>query len=519
MLIKGGTIIDGTERKRFKGDIRIDGNKISAVGDLKPLPDEKIIDATGLFVSPGFVDILNHSDAYVTLFENPAQESLLRQGITSILMGNCGSSLAPLTDGVFVNSIQKWGDISRINVNWLSMGEYIEELKKHKFGVNIATLAGHSTVRRGLVQSDPGGLNKEELGQMTLMLKRSLDEGAFGISSGLAYAHGEHAHKEEISKIARLAESHKSVYSVHIRDESEHFKKSINEILEMARQTKANIEISHLKVVGEKFWDQFTPALKEIEKVRNVNFDVYPYTVTASVLYSFLPKWASKGGNKSLIPNIQNGQTREKLIKDMENDPYSYGDMTVAMGNINPTYFGRKIKDIAKNQDASPEEAVLNLIDASGNRVIVFTQTISEYNLKKALAHNKSFITSDGAGYKAEGSGKGEVVHPRNFGAMPRFLGKYIREYEIMSWEKAIAKITSLPAEKIGFKNRGQINQGYFADIVIFDPSKITDTATFENPFQYPRGIEYVFVNGKVAVENNILKQMEGKILENHAKK
>ncbi|OGZ61152.1 MAG: hypothetical protein A2919_00935 [Candidatus Spechtbacteria bacterium RIFCSPLOWO2_01_FULL_43_12] len=513
MLIKGGTIIDGAGRKRFEGDVRVEGGKIDAVGDLKPFSDEQIIDASGLFVVPGFVDILNHSDAYVTLFENPGQESLLRQGITTVLMGNCGSSLAPLTDGIFVNSIQKWGDISKINVNWLSLDEYIRELKRHKFGPNIATLIGHSTVRRDLVGSDPGGLNKQELEQMVMMMERSLDNGAFGVSSGLAYAHGEQADKKELLKIAKLANRHGALYSVHIRNESEDFKRSAEEILEIATDTKVNMEISHLKVVGERFWDQFAPVLDLIEKTPRVNFDIYPYTRTASVLYSFLPKWASKGGNKTLIPNIQNGETRKKLIQDMKQDPYSYGDMTIAMGNVNPTYFGRKITEIAKNQDTGPEEAVLNLITASNNRIIVFVPAMSEYNLKKAITHPKSFITSDGAGYRIEDSNRGEVMHPRYFGAMPRFLGKYIRKHELLSWEKAIEKITSGPARKAGFKNRGQINPGYFADIVVFDPAKIEDMATFENPFQYPKGIEYVLVNGKISVKRGKIGEMGGRIL------
>lgn len=515
MLIKGGTIIDGTGKKRFKGDVRVKNDKISEIGNLNSFSDEEVIDASGLFVTPGFVDILNHSDAYVTLFENLPQESLLRQGITTILMGNCGSSLAPLADGLFVNSIQKWGDISKINVNWLSLDEYISELENHKFGVNIATLVGHSTIRRGLVDSNPRGLNKKELEQMTMLLERALNDGAYGASMGLAYAHGEHADKKEILKVAKLAKKHSVLYATHIRNESEGFKTAVEEALETAKETNVNLEISHLKVIGEKFWDQFAPVLDLIEKTPKVNFDIYPYSVTASVLYAFLPKWASKGGNKSLMPNIYNGETRKKLIQDMKNDSYSYGDMIIAMGHINSTYFGRKIEDIAKNQDVSPEEAVLNLINASNNRIIVFTKTLSEYNLKKALIHPKSFITSDGAGYKIEDSKKGEVVHPRNFGAIPRFLGKYVREHEFLTWEKAINKITSGPAEKIGLKNRGQITSGYFADIVIFDPSKIKDTATFENPYQYPKGIGYVLVNGKLEIKENELKELAGQVLVN----
>lgn len=513
MLIKNGTIIDGSGKKMFKADIRIDDDIITAIGDLKEKKDEKILDAKNLYIAPGFVDILNHSDAYVTLFSNPGQDSLLQQGITTILMGNCGSSLAPLIDGIFINSIQKWGDTSKINVNWLSVAEYLSELKRHKFGVNIATLMGHSTIRRALVEDKSRPLNSTEQKQMNYMVETGMREGAYGVSTGLAYSHGKSATAKELRALMNIVKKYNGLYSTHIRNEAENFIDSVKETLSLAKETEVNTEISHFKVVEKKFWPKFKDALKLIDKVKNVNFDVYPYNITASVLYSFLPAWASEGGNSTLLPIIKNSKKKKELIHDMKKDPYSYKDMTIAMGNINNVYFGKTIENIAKNQTVTPEEATLNLISASDNRILVFSPTIDERNIELAIKNKKSLISSDGVGYKIKEREKGNFVHPRYFGAIPKFLGEFVREKGWLNWEEAINKITDGPAQKIGLNGRGKIGKGYFADLVIFDPESINSKATFNNPYNYPVGITWVLVNGKIAVEKQKLQNKAGVVL------
>src|SRR3990167_5620529 len=224
MLIKNGTIIDGSDKKKFGADIRIENKKIKEIGKLNKNSKEDVLDAKGLYVTPGFVDILNHSDAYATLFSNPEQESLLQQGVTTILMRNCGASLAPLVDGVFVNSIQKWGKASKINVNWLSVAEYLEELKKHSFGVNVATLIGHSTIRRALSGDETRNLNNFEQKQLEYMVETGMREGAFGVSSGLAYSHGATATAKELRAIMNIVKSYNGLYSIHIRNEADRFR-------------------------------------------------------------------------------------------------------------------------------------------------------------------------------------------------------------------------------------------------------------------------------------------------------
>lgn len=513
MLIKGGTVFDGSGNDRYRADIRVSAERIDEIGELEPRGGERVLDATGLFVTPGFVDILNHSDAYLTLFENPAQESLLRQGITTVLMGNCGSSLAPLIDGTFVNSIQKWGDVSKINVNWLHMEEYIEELRKHAFGVNMGTLIGHSTIRRAMAGDEPRALNDEELEQMKYLMERGLQQGAFGISTGLAYSHARQTDERELKMMTMLAAQYGALYSTHIRDESEGFQEALEEAIRFAAQSKANTEISHFKVSGKQFWSWFDDALEAVARIGNVHFDVYPYTATASVLYTFLPNWAAEGGNSTLLPNIKTPEKRKKLIRDMKRSSTDFGTMRIAMGNVSPTFFGKTLQELAENQNISVEEVALNLIEASGNRVIVFTETISEENVRKAIKHHKSIVSSDGVGYTEEDADKGGVVHPRYFGAMPKFLAQYVRDEKLLSWEESIRKITAMPAEKIGLRHRGKLMKGYFADLVVFDPEQIRPNADFANPYQYPEGIQTVIVNGAVSVENNALVTTNGSVL------
>lgn len=513
MLIKGGKIIDGSGKKMFSGDIRIEGEKIKEIGKLKPAKGEESINARAFYICPGFVDILNHSDAYVTLFDNPNQSSLLQQGITTILMGNCGSSLAPLVDGIFINSIQKWGDISKINVNWLGVGEYLNELKRHKFGLNIATQIGHSTIRRALVKNEARSLNTSEQEQLEYMIETGLREGAFGVSTGLAYSHGASATAKELRAVMNIVKKYNGLYSTHIRDEGTNFLDAVKETVSLAKETGVNTQVSHFKVTEKDFWDKFPKALELVEKTENINFDIYPYNFTASVLYTFLPRWASSGGNATLMPAIKNQETRNRLEKEMKNDPYTYGDMIVASGAISDIYFGRKIAEIAKNQDKQVEEVVLDLIMTSGNRLIVFNPAISGENIKLAVESKKSFVSSDGAGYKEGNVTSGRVVHPRYFGAMPKFLNKFVKNEKALSWEEAINKITFGPAQKIGLRNRGKLEKGYFADIVIFNPDEIKSNASITNPYLYPSGINQIIVNGQTAIENNESKNNAGHVL------
>jgi len=519
ILIKNGTVIDGTRNNKYKADVAISEGKIKKIGKLGPSRARIVINAENLYASPGFIDINNHSDTYLTLFSIPSLESLLKQGITTILGGNCGSSLAPLVSADTLKTIQKWADIREINLNWLTFKEFLEEVDRKGIALNFASLVGHSTIRRGILKDEFRSLKPKEMKMMKGLLRSALKEGAFGLSSGLAYSHAKIASSKEIADLLKILKDFDGLYTSHIRGEAEELLSSIKETIQIAKKTKVAIEISHLKAMGRNFWPNMSKAIELIEKAKNprINFDVYPYTITGSVLYILLPDWVAEGGKVMLLKRLKDPSIKAKAIKEMqEKRDYEYDKITVAMSPIDKTFIGRKITEIAQSQGASIEEAIINMLIASGGRVITFLDTLSEDNVEMVMRHPQSFIASDGAGYNLQYyQKKKQLVHPRCFGAFPRFLGKYVREKELMSWEEAIYKITGGPAQKLGLKDRGLIKKNYWADLVLFNPKKIIDKATFENPYQYAGGIDYVFVNGEMTIEKGIyIGKKAGRILK-----
>lgn len=520
ILIKNGTIIDGTGEKSFKADIALKKDKIKKIGSLGKARAKTVIDAQEQYIAPGFIDVHNHSDSYWTLFTTPSLESMLRQGVTTIIGGNCGSSLAPLTKGRLIISIQKWADISEVNVNWLDMKEFLDVLGKRKIGVNFGTLVGHATLRRGLIGEEFRKLKPGEIKMMERMLEDALKEGGFGLSTGLAYSHAKVASTEEIVKLAKIVKKENKTYTTHIRGEAEELIPAIEETLSIAKKSNVSTEISHLKAMGKKNWPNFAKVIAMIgdaeKKGLDINFDVYPYTATGSVLYILLPDWVAEGGKGMLIKRLKDPGTKKKVIKEMqETKPYEYNKVVVAISPVDKAFIGKKITEIAQAQEVSAEEAVINMLIASEGRVITFFETLNEDNVKAALEHPLGFIASDGSGYNIDYyTRKKELVHPRCFGTFPRVLGKYVREEKLMDWEQAVYKMTGGPAGKIGLKNRGVLKKGNFADIAIFNPETIIDRATFENPFQYPEGIEYVIINGKIAIDKGkYTGQMAGQVL------
>lgn len=300
ILIKNGTIIDGSGEKSFKADVAVKKDKVRKIGRLGRARARTVIDAKRLYITPGFVDIHNHSDGYWTLFTIPSLESMLRQGVTTIIGGNCGSSLAPLARESMIVSIQKWADINEVSVNWLSMNEFLNVLEKRKIGVNFGTLVGHATLRRGLIGEEFRKLKPEEMKMMERMLEDALKQGAFGLSTGLAYSHAKIASIEEIIKLAKVVKKERGIYTSHIRGEAKELVPAIKETLSIAKKAKISTEISHLKAMGKKNWPSFPRVIEMIESASrrskiNINFDVYPYTVTGSVLYILLPDWVAEG--------------------------------------------------------------------------------------------------------------------------------------------------------------------------------------------------------------------------------
>lgn len=513
IIIKNGTIIDGTGKKMFASDIGIKEEKIKEIGDLRNEKAEKTIDASGQYVSPGFIDVNNHSDTYWRIFLDPDLESLIYQGITTIVGGNCGSSLAPLVNEKIIQTIQKWADIRQINLNWLSMKEFLKEVDKRKISVNFATLVGHATLRRGILGDDARNLTEGELKLMERMLEKSMKEGAIGFSTGLVYTHAKLASKEEIIRMAKIVKKYDGVYATHIRGESEELLQAVEEAVDVARKSGVNLQISHLKAMGEKSWSLFDKAVSIIGNAKkegiNVNFDVYPYTITGSVLYVLLPDWVAEGGKRMMIHRLKDPAIRTKLKKEMEESGFDYSKVVVSISPINKTLSRKKIIDIAKTQGKSVEEAIIDILIASEGRVITMMDVLKEENIIEALENPLSIVSTNGSGYSLDYKETGELVHPRNFGSLPRILARYVREKKILDWETAVSKMSGKPAEKFNIRGRGVIKEGNFADISVFDPKTIEDLATPENPYQYSKGINYVIINGKIVLNDGKLENVK----------
>jgi N-acyl-D-amino-acid deacylase len=374
-------------------------------------------------------------------------------------------------------------------------------------------------LRRGLLGDEYREIKPRELKVMVDMLNTAMKQGAFGLSTGLAYSHAKIATTKEIIELAKTVKSFDGLYTTHVRGEAEELIPAIEETILIARKTGVNTEISHLKAMGENHWPNMKKAIDliEAEKKANINFDTYPYTITGSVLYILLPDWVAEGGKEQLLKRLKDPAIKAKVIKEMqEKKAYEYDKVIVAMSPISKSFIGRKITEIAKAQETSIEEAIINMLLISQARINVFINTLSEENVKMGLSNSLSFVASDSAGYDISYSKvKNDLVHPRCFGAFPRFLRKYVEDEHMISWEEAIYKITGGPAKKLGLKDRGLVKRNYWADLVLVNSEKIRDKATFENPYQFPEGIEYVFVNGEIAVENNLpTGKRTGKILK-----
>lgn len=504
LIIKNGTVIDGTGSLMYKADIGIKENKIAEIGKLYDEKGEIEIDASERLVCPGFVDVNNHSDTYWQIFSNPNLESLVYQGVTTIVGGTCGSSLAPLADPSTIQSIQKWANINQVNVDWLSMKEFFKFLENKKLSVNFATLTGHGTLRRGILKDQMRSPEESEIGTIENMLKNSLKEGSLGLSSGLIYTHARNASTEELIRLCKLVAKKNGIYATHIRDEKDGFKEAIEEALRIAEESKVKLHISHLKAMGEKNWNLMDEALfligKAGERGVDISFDVYPYTNTGSVLYTLLPEWVSAGGKKMMLSRLRDPQIRAKVISEMRNSGFDFSKVEISISPLNKTLARRKIREIAEAQEKSVEDAIIDVLLASEGRVITSMEVLSESNIEKAVLNPAAIVASNGAGYNLEHAESGELVHPRSFGTFPKFISKYVLRKKLLTWEQAIRKITSFPADRFGIKKRGRIEKGYFADIVVINRDEIEDLASVDNPYRYGKGMDFVIVNGKLAL-------------------
>jgi len=464
ILIKNGLVYDGSERIPEKKDILVRGEKIVGLGTFSKSQTDKIIDAVGAIVTPGIVDINTDSDRFLSIFSEPYQIDFIKQGITTIIGGNCGFSLAPFFDSSLFDLIADWSNTSKININWYSMAEFLNAVEKRKIGVNFGTLVGYSTIRQAFIKTtETRDLTETELDAFKKILIQSLKEGAFGLSISLAHFPYRRWPFWEIKELAKTVALTKGVYSVHLRDVEAGVGDSIAEIIDVARETNVNLEINHFQPL-KNFVESYRQALKIIEKEGVqllINFDCYPFDTTARPIFTFLPSWIQNNSLEVMLDYLISPHLESKILEYFRR--FYFSDLTIG---FTPSPFqrlcGKTLEEFADSINTSPPQALLRLMRMTRLKCIIFDRNIDENLLDEFMISPLSIISSNGVALP-----EGEFKHERNWKTFPKFL-KWASNREEMSFEKAIAKITSKPALKYGIDKRGLIKEGYYADLVIW---------------------------------------------------
>ena len=535
IIIHNGKIVDGSGQKAYPADIGIENGRITEISPGLEAESQDVIDAEGYMVSPGFIDMHSHSD--FTLLVHPEAESKIRQGVTTELVGNCGGSPAPVPEEHFDDFMQYMiglgGFYQKVlapgDWKWTTLSQFYEELGSKGVAVNLAPLVGHSTLRSAVMGYKDGPPSPDELKQLKYLLEKELDLGAFGMSTGLIYHPGAFANREELTELAKLIHSYDGIYTTHMRSEGKYLIEAIDEALYVGEKSGVSVEISHMKCEVPANWGKAQNALSRIDRSRDkgiqIDFDQYPYRAYQCGLLEVFPTWAKENGADRLIEVLKDKELRNKVIKDMTQSPYDWDNPMDGLGwdQIRLNGFNREttqelegltVARIAEHMAMPPLEAVFRLfeVEQGGLSMIVFS--MNEEEVIKIMQQPEGMFGSDGCAVAPYGLTATGKVHPRFYGTYPRILGRYVREKKVLTLEQAIYKMTGLPARKLQLKDRGLINKGYQADIVVFDENQITDTATFENPHQYPKGIHHVLVNGqRVISKGEHTGRLPGKIL------
>jgi len=528
-LIKKAMIVDGSGKKAFRGSIRVEGERIVDVveGTLNAHAD-MVINATGLVASPGFIDMHSHSD--FELLVNPLAESKVRQGVTTEVIGNCGGSAAPLND-LLKEDILKTMPLleeASLELTWSTMSEYMNLMQRKGLALNVAPLVGNSNIRVFSLGFENRSPTENELEEMKKILARVMEDGAFGMSTGLIYPPSCYADTDELVELAKVVAQFGGIYTTHIRGEGYTLVNAVKEAIEIGERASVPVEISHHKASGKTNWGKVKKTLLMMEEARergvDVTCDVYPYTAGWTRLDALLPPTAYEGGVEKLIERLRNPETRGEIKEEMMRTSEEAGPdllgapewdiIMISYCKGHPDLEGKTIEDIAKEKGVDPFEFVFDLLIEEKASVSIVLFTMCEEDMRYVLSHRLSMVGSDSSALAPYGVlGKGKP-HPRTYGTFPRILGRYVREEGILTLEKAIRKMTSLPAQKLDLKDRGLIREGMWADIVIMNPKRAIDQATYQEPHQYPKGIEYVLVNGKLVIEHGEhTKALPGRVL------
>ena len=525
ILIKNGSVIDGTGKKEFVADVGIKDGRIVLIGKATDVSAKTVIDAKGLKVVPGFIDIHSHTDA--DLIINPRAESKIRQGVTTEITGQDGFSWGPLGGPEIELTRKNFLDQYGEELKWNTIGDFLNDFSQRKFSVNIATMVGLGTIREFIVGLDDRPANPDELKRMQLEVIKAIEEGAIGISTGLEYTPGSFASTDELIELCKVAPEKFRLYATHMRNEDNYVLEAIDEAIEIAKRSNSRLQISHLKVSGKSNWNKVDAVIEKIEKAvkdgLEVHADRYTYVAYHTNLSSLFPLWSRDGGTEKFLErlkdrNLQN-QIREYVEKKISNlDGDWNGVLISSIGKEEfKHYQGKTIQQLSEEFGMDGYETSVKILLDAENQVMMMGFGMEEKSTEKILAHPLVMISSDAGSHAPYPPMNREIAHPRAYGTFPRAIAKYVRERKICSLEEMIKKMTSMPADKLGFNDRGRIAEDKFADIVIFDYEKIQDRATFTEPHQYADGIPYVIVNGEAVISNyDHTGAMPGKVLRSN---
>ncbi len=527
ILISKGLVFDGQGTPPQEADIAIKGDKIYRItANINPHKAKRIINARGLAVAPGFIDAHSHTD--VGLLVNPKAESQVRQGVTTEISGNCGFSPFPISDVVFSEYRKYYKEEYNIKLDWRDINGFFKRLTEKGMALNYATLLGHGNLRGEVVGYYDQPASKKEMEMMKKILAENLKAGALGLSTGLIYPPGSYARTEEIVGLCHEVARARGVYATHMRDEGDKILEAIGEALHIARETKVSLQISHLKVSYPRNWPKLKKVISVLEEARAQGIkllaDRYPYIAGANSLAdSLFPLWALQGSTAEFIKRLKNPSLSTQFRNHMAQTLQKIGSWEkVIISDVstqkNKIYEGKNILEATKVAGKKPFEFIRDLLIEEENRVGKIVFYGREENLKEILSHPLVVIGADGSAVAPYGILNKGNPHPRFYGTFPRVLGRYARQEKIFTLAQAIQKMTSLTARKFNLHRRGQIRQGYFADLTLFDPDTVMDNAVWTQPKQYPKGIETVIVNGRIVVDKGSHTGiLAGKILKKSA--
>jgi len=513
IIIRNGRVVDGSGRPGVNADVAIKDDRIARIGNLRGAQAKREIDARGQVVAPGFIDMLGQSEQYVLI--DPRAMSKVMMGVTTEITGE-GESIAPVNDRI----LKEQEDFNRkykLTVDWRTLGEYFSRLDRQGAGINLGTFVGATQVREYVIGYDNRPPTPAELAQMKQLVADAMKDGALGVSTSLQYVPARFAKTDEIVELAKVAHQYGGIYITHQRSEANAIDESMKEVFEIARRANIPAEIWHFKTAYKKNWGRMPEMLRRIAAARRqglkVSANVYPYVAGSTSLSACLPPWTLEGGTDKMVARLQDAETRQRLKREISTDARDWeniylgsgGPSGILIGSVTnrelERWQGKRLSEIAAAQNKDPLEALLDFIIADHGQTSAIFFMMSEADMKAALKSPFVSICTDSGARATDGPLAGSKSHPRGWGSYPRILGRYVRDEKLMPLETAIHKMTGLSAAKVRLNQRGLLRPGYFADITIFDPKTVIDRATFEEPNQYPVGINYVIVNGQIEVD------------------